>query len=166
MAPLPSERRVAELRIDLQVERSKLNQLVHSLDELQRLWQVPEAAKERCDAAALRLQSLYTGIERCFVQIVRVLNGGPPEGADWHRRLLERMAVATESRPAVLDASTVRPLAELMRFRHVVRHLYAYELEPDQVLRLLRQSLDLWPAVEQQLQAFEFWLQELAADQN
>ena len=113
MAPLPSERRVAELRIDLQVERSKLNQLVHSLDELQRLWLVPEATKERCDAAALRLQSLYTGIERCFVQIVRVLNGGPPEGADWHR-----------------------------------------------------QSLDLWPAVEQQLQAFEFWLQELAAHQD
>ena len=71
----------------------------------------PEGSQERCDAAALRLQSLYTGIERCFVQIVRVLNGGPPDGADWHRRLL--------------DSSTAKGLAELMRFRHVVRHLYA-----------------------------------------
>lgn len=166
MPQLPSERRLAELRLDLQVERSKLNQLVQSLVALQRRWLDPEAAQERCDAAALRLQSLYTGIERCFVQIVRVLNGAPPDGADWHRRLLERMAVATESRPAVLDALTLRVLAELLRFRHVVRHLYAYELEPDQVLRLLNQSIDHWPAVEQQLQAFEAWLQELVADRN
>jgi len=163
MAQLPCDRRLADLRTDLQVERSKLSQLVNSLVELQQAWPVPEGARERCDAAALRLQSLYTGIERCFVQIVRVLNGGPPDGADWHRRLLERMAVATDSRPALLDASSVKGLAELLRFRHVVRHLYAYELEPDQVLRLLTQALALWPAVELQLQGFEAWLRELAA---
>jgi len=162
MAPLPSDRRFADLCLDLQVERSKLDALVLSLATLQRDWQVVEAADERCDAAALRLQSFYTGIERCFVQIVRVLNGGPPDGADWHRRLLERMGVATEIRPALLDASTVAGLADLMRFRHVVRHLYAYELERDQVSRLLQRALDLWPSVAAQLEAFETWLMELA----
>lgn len=111
MVPVPSERHRAELRTDLQVERTKLAVLVESLAALQRDWDVPVGSQERCDAAALRLQSLYTGIERCFVQIVRVLNGGPPDGADWHRRLL--------------DSSTAKGLAELMRFRHVVRHLYA-----------------------------------------
>ena len=82
MASLPSDRRLAELALDLQVER-------------------------------------------CLVQIVRVLNGGPPDGADWHRRLLDRMTVPTEVRPALLDAATAKGLAELMCFRHVVRHLYA-----------------------------------------
>ena len=48
-----------------------------------------------------------------------------------------------------------------MRFRHVVRHLYAYELEPDQVQRLLGRALKLWPAVERHLEAFDAWLQEL-----
>jgi hypothetical protein len=61
-----------------------------------------------------------------------------------------------------LDASTVAGLADLMRFRHVVRHLYAYELERDQVSRLLQRALDLWPAVAAQLEAFETWLMELA----
>mgnify|MGYP003341019704 CR=1 FL=1 len=162
MAPLPADRRLADLCLDLQVERSKLSALVLSLDALRRDWPVADAAAERCDAAALRLQSFYTGIERCFVQIVRVLNGGPPDGADWHRRLLERMGLATELRPALLDASTVTGLAELMRFRHVVRHLYAYELERDQVFRLLQRALELWPLVEQQLEAFEAWLTELS----
>lgn len=163
MAPQPCDRRLAELRTDLQVERSKLGVLVQSLRDLQRAWDLPEGSQERSDAAALRLQSFYTGIERCFVQIVRVLNGGPPDGADWHRRLLERMAVITETRPALLDAATVKGLAELLRFRHVVRHLYAYELEPDQVLRLLLRAIDLWPAVERQFEVFEAWLLELAA---
>ncbi len=108
MVQVPSDRRLAELRTDLQVERTKLSALrVESLAALQRDLELPEAAQERCDAAALRLQSLYTGIERCFVQIVRVLNGGPPDGADWHRRLLDRMTVPTEVRPALLDAATV-----------------------------------------------------------
>lgn len=162
MVPVPSERHRAELRTDLQVERTKLAVLVESLAALQRAWDVPEGSQERCDAAALRLQSLYTGIERCFVQIVRVLNGGPPDGADWHRRLLDRMTVPTEVRSALLDSSTAKGLAELMRFRHVVRHLYAYELEPEQVQRLLRRALELWPVVDHQLVAFDSWLQALA----
>jgi hypothetical protein len=57
----------------------------------------------------------------------------------------------------------VKGLAELLRFRHVVRHLYAYELESDQVLRLLQRALELWPSVDQQLELFEAWLRELAA---
>lgn len=162
MVPVPSERHRAELRTDLQVERTKLAVLVESLAALQRDWDVPVGSQERCDAAALRLQSLYTGIERCFVQIVRVLNGGPPDGADWHRRLLDRMTVPTEVRPALLDSSTAKGLAELMRFRRVVRHLYAYELEPEQVQRLLRRALELWPVVDYQLVVFDSWLQALA----
>lgn len=161
--PLPSSRQVADLLADLQVERGKLQLLLETLGRLQRDWDQPEGAQDRCDAAALRLQSFYTGIERCFVQIVRVLNGGPPDGADWHRRLLERMGVGTESRPAVLDAPTVKGLGELLRFRHVVRHLYAYELENEQVHRLLLRSLELWPGLERQLEQFEAWLRELAA---
>ena len=93
MASLPSDRRLADLCLDLQVERSKLSALVLSLANVQRDWDVAEAAEERSDAAALRLQSLYTGIERCFVQIVRVLSGGAPDGANWQRRLLERAQV-------------------------------------------------------------------------
>lgn len=108
--------------------------------------------------------SPYTGLERCFTQIVRVFNGGPPEGQDWHRRLLERMALASEQRPALLDAEGIHALAELLRFRHVVRHLYAYELRSDQVERLLTLAVATWPALEAQLLGFEAWLRELLAE--
>jgi hypothetical protein len=41
---------------------------------------------------------------------------------------------------------TVSELQELLRFRHLVRHLYAYELRPEPVERLRVQALALWPA--------------------
>jgi hypothetical protein len=152
-----------ELIEDLQVEHRKLTTLVSSLDALRNQWQREGSTDERVDAAALRLQSLYTGIERCLTQIVRVLNGGAPEGGDWHRRLLERMALPTTERPAVLAPATAAGLAELMRFRHVVRHLYAYELDASQVRRLLEGVPELWRLAERDLATFEGWLAELAA---
>ena len=68
MGQAPSERHLSELRTDLQVERAKLSVLVESLASLQRAWDVSDGSQERCDAAALRLQNLYTGIERCWMQ--------------------------------------------------------------------------------------------------
>jgi hypothetical protein len=41
-------------------------------------------------------------------------------------------------------------LGELLRFRHGMRHLYAYELEPGAVSRLLLHFLGIWPRVRQE----------------
>jgi hypothetical protein len=54
-------------------------------------------------------------------------------------------------------------LAEVMRFRHVLRHLYAYELDASQVRRLLEGVPELWRLAERDLQSFEAWRAELAA---
>jgi hypothetical protein len=43
-----------------------------------------------------------------------------------------------------------------------VRHWYAYELESDQVQRLLERALKLWPAVEQHMLVLDTWLPELS----
>ncbi len=70
----PTPQQLQDLALDLQVELRKLEHLVEGLASLG-----PVAVDPlRVDAAALRLQSLYTGIERCLVQISRVLNGGSP----------------------------------------------------------------------------------------
>jgi hypothetical protein len=117
--------RLEDLLLDLEVERRKLAQLLVSLQDLQSALERDPPTPEQVDAGALRFQSLYTDVERCLVQILRALNGGTPEGSDWHRRLLERMTVSTDLRPAVLRRSTADALGELLRFRHVVRHRYA-----------------------------------------
>ena len=150
----PSPQQLRDLALDLAVEERKLDALVDSLAALG----VVAGDRLRVDAAALRLQSLYTGIERCSLQVSRVLNGGTPDGGDWHRRLLERMGQPTEERPAVLREASIASLQELLRFRHLVRHLYAYELQPEPVERLRILSIALWPKVQAELNVFQGWL--------
>jgi hypothetical protein len=159
----PSPRRLRDLTTDLAVEIRRLDLLIEGLGQLAARWEREGAGSERVDAAALRLQSLYTGIERCLLQIVRVLNGGTPEGFDWHRRLLQRLTVATESRPALLSAESARELADLLGFRHVVRHLYSDDLDPAQVRQRLTAALALWPTLRAELEEFDGWLRQLIA---
>ena len=155
---LPSRRQCADLALDLRVEMEKLHPLICGLDTL------GSVAHDglRVEVAALRLQSFYTGIERCLVQISRVLNGGTPDGSDWHRRLLDRMGQATCERPAVLSGTSIAELQDLLRFRHLVRHLYAYELKAEPVERLRLQAVALWPRVREELETFQRWLTETA----
>lgn len=156
----PSPDQLNDLSLDLRVELNKLERLVEGIDSLGSVASDPL----RVDAAALRLQSLYTGIERCLVQITRVLNGGTSVGAEWHRRLLERMGQSTDQRPAVLSAACIAELQELLRFRHLVRHLYAYELRPEPVERLRQMAVLLWPSVRAELERFRDWLSAAAGD--
>jgi hypothetical protein len=74
----PSPARLRDLATDLALERRRLEALVDNLEGLARRWKREGADAERVDAAPSRLQSLYTGIERCLLQIVRVRNGGTP----------------------------------------------------------------------------------------
>ena len=115
------------------------------------------------DATALRLQSLYTGIESCLLQIVRVLHGGTPEGSAWHRRLLDRLTQPTDQRPGLLSDATSRGLGQWLGFRHLVRHLYADDLDPQQVRQRLVGALELWPRLSAELETFHRWLAELIA---
>ena len=85
----PSRQKLDDLLTDLRVERSKLNTLVESLRDIERSMEQDPLPPLWGDAVALRLQSYHTGIERCFVPIVRVINGAnwrPSRWSDFWRR--------------------------------------------------------------------------------
>ena len=151
-----------ELRDDLSRECSRLQTLVAGLSELsQRL----DNSADAVEASALRLHSFYTGVERMLLLISRVVNGGTPaQGEGWHRRLLERMAMATDTRPAVLNESTQQELQEFLRFRHLVRNLYTDELRPEPIQRLIEQLQSTWPKLETDIKGFQHWLTSIASE--
>ena len=153
-----------ELNDDLQRESERLARLVSSVELL--LPRLREGG-ELVEAAALRLHSFYTAVERCLLLISRVVNGGTPsKGEGWHRRLLERMATATEQRPAVFKEATQVGLQEYLRFRHLVRNLYADELRPEPIALLLRQLSPLWQLIQEDLLEFRHWLRSTASSHN
>jgi hypothetical protein len=111
---------------------------------------------------ALKLHNFYTGCERIFQTVASELNGAQPTGFDWHRRLLERMVVAWQGRPAVLSPSTVDDLREYLAFRHVVRNIYGFELDVERIERLVAHYPEMWGLVEVDIERFVAWLHALA----
>ena len=119
------------------------------------------------DAAALRLHSFYTGVERMLLLVSRVVNGGTPSrGEGWHRPLLERMAMPTETRPAVLQEGTQRDLQETLRSRHLVSNLYADRLRAEPIQRLIQQLQPTWPQLSADIAAFQSWLTTIAKNER
>ena len=144
-----------ELLGDLTRETKRLEQLVISLAALQ-----PRLVNnsETVEAAALRLHSFHTGVERMLLLVSR--------GEGWHRRLLERMAMPTDTRPAVLQEGTQRDLQEYLRFRQLVRNLYADELRAEPIQRLIQQLQPTWPQLSADIAAFQSWLTTIAMNEG
>jgi hypothetical protein len=154
---------VRSLAADILAELAKIQQLEVQIRYVQmELDKTPERADLLYENFALKLHNFYTGCERIFQLVVSELNGGVPSGNDWHRRLLDRMKAEREGRPAVISIALASRLQEYLGFRHVVRSLYGYELDPDRIAKLVDNYSSVWLQFEQEVQSFVRWLEELA----
>jgi HepT-like protein len=87
-----------------------------------------------------------------------------PSTHDWHRELLRQMAVEVpELRPQVISAATAA-VDEYLRFRHVVRNVYAFEFEPERIERLAADLRPVLERIEKELLAFAAFLESLARE--
>jgi len=90
------------------------------------------------ESEALKLHNFYTGCENIFKRIAIMFNGGVPRGEDWHKQLLSIMALDIPSvRPAVISSNLCERLDEYLRFRHVIRNIYAFKIDSDQLQKLV-----------------------------
>jgi hypothetical protein len=72
-------------------------------------------------AACAMLHSFYTEIEKILKIIALDLDEQLSSSESWHRDLLNQMAAATASRPAVITTELRSSLGELLAFRHLFR---------------------------------------------
>jgi len=115
------------------------------------------------DSVALHLHGLYSGIERLLELISRHIDGRPPGGGAWHRDLLLQMSQEVPGvRPAVLGPNRIDGLDDLRRLRHLVRHVYATQLDRERMQPLLETVPTLWQEVRADLLAFAAFLDDLA----
>ncbi|KKM13061.1 hypothetical protein SY88_00425 [Clostridiales bacterium PH28_bin88] len=114
------------------------------------------------DSAALNLHDFYGGLERVFRHIAADVDQSIPGGPEWHRDLLRQMGIAlSQVRPLVLSANTVKGLDEYLRFRHVVRNVYAFKFDVERIERLIRQLRPLFNQVRIELLAFADFLEQV-----
>jgi hypothetical protein len=118
------------------------------------------------DSAALSLHDAYSGIERLLEQIASTVDRGVPSTHDWHRELLRQMTIEiTGLRPPVLSQGVAAALDQYRRFRHVVRNVYAFDLEPEPVQRLTTSLRGIFVQVCAELLAFADFLDTVARDE-
>jgi hypothetical protein len=127
--------------------------------------QRPEDQDLYMDSAALNIHDFYGGVERVFQQIATTIDGRLPTGQDWHRQLLQQMQTdLPELRPPVLSAETGYALDEFLRFRHVVRHIYAFQFDPTRVARLVTLMSTAFEHAQQELFTFAEFLENVSSD--
>ncbi|GAC1520532.1 MAG: hypothetical protein NVS3B10_21830 [Polyangiales bacterium] len=142
-------------------------ELAHELENLERvLGEILSGRTARDDtttfALALLLMNFYTGAERSFHRVATAL-GGVPRGDRWHAQLLEDMALDIEGvRPPMLRRATAEGLGELLRFRHVVRSLYAWTLRRTELDALVDGLGALHAALTEDVTTFRAFLSALA----
>ncbi|MBU2602619.1 MAG: hypothetical protein KKA32_10730 [Actinobacteria bacterium] len=116
--------------------RLELDELARVVERVGRIWAVSTLSPDDflVDAAALNLHGYYAGLERVFSSIAVRLDRSLPTGDAWHVELLRQMAAEVPGvRPPVIDAALLDQLDRYRGFRHVVRNVYSYRLDPRQI---------------------------------
>jgi hypothetical protein len=117
------------------------------------------------DSASLNLHDVYSGFERVFKQIAASVDGNVPTGVEWHRELLEQMGLdLPRLRPPVLTKDSIQRLDEYLRFRHVVRNVYTFSLDPERIGRLVKEIEPTFKQVREELLAFAGFLEKVGSE--
>lgn len=161
------ERSFLTLAAEIRQELSSLSRLA---DEIPTTWSegstLPEADRRPyVESTALKLHNFYTACERIFEKIAGEVNGALHHTPDWHLRLLRMMTLdVPKVRPRVLTPELAERLTELLRFRHVVRNIYGFELHEEKVGPLVQQIDGLWRDLQGQIEEFASYLEELGQE--
>jgi hypothetical protein len=149
----------AVLAARILTELKEISKLVYRIEQA---W---KKAKKReddfyLDSVALNLHGFYSGLERIFEKIAASVDGSVPEGANWHKELLNQMSMEiTGIRPAVISSDLKQKLEEYRGFRHVVRNVYTYHLSPEKIEPLVDTVQEVIANSEKELSAFSKFLQ-------
>ncbi len=142
--------------------RRDLDAIAAIYDELERHPLSAETDNDVLIVIAYYLHNLYNAFENIFQNIAAVFENSIEDEGRWHAQLLERMGLdAMPLRPAVIDDAVYEALDELRRFRHLFRHSYMIELDPQRLQLVWRKALDLKGIYREQLEVFVAFLQDL-----
>lgn len=135
-------------------EREQLQRLLSGIHPLLTKCRTTVPTEIELSALAAVLHSFYTGVENIFKRVAVELDREPVRGDSWHRQLLLRMKEPTMHRPALLSDELHDSLIEYLRFRHVFRNAYSFDLDWQKMLPLVMRLEDTFRILEAELAAF------------
>jgi ribonuclease HepT-like protein len=141
-----------KLRKQIATEREQLNRLIETHRPLLDKCADDAPSEIELSAIAAMLHAFYTGIENIFKRVALQLDGALPGGMSWHRELLGAMSLQNDNRAAVISEALRERLKDYLKFRHVFRQTYSFQLQWEKMssltldcentLRMLERDLD------------------------
>ncbi|MFA0782413.1 nucleotidyltransferase family protein [Fervidibacter sacchari] len=145
---------VEALKVEVGYELKELERIVGKVKKaVSRLRKPPK--EERLIALGKYVHDFYECVERIFERIEKRLEVSIPTGSSWHTHLLRQMEQEIEGkRPAVIDHDLALRLHRYLRFRHLFRHTYGYELVWEELRPLVEGLPEVFNALRTQLESF------------
>ena len=147
--------------------RTGLDEIARVVARVKQIWYAQHSRDDDwyVDATALNLHDFYAGIERVLELIADAVDQAIPAGAEWHQALLAQMSSAiTGVRPPVLTPELKARLDRYRGFRHVVRNVYTFNFDVDQVARLVERLPETADMLVVELAEFAAFLEAVAED--
>lgn len=118
-----------EFQEDLKNELENLKRLNNEMRQLlEEIGDSPNFIAIR--AAGSILHDFYSGVEKIFERIALNIDDSLPDGENWHMELLLQMTKPYQGlRDAVIPEELCNDLKEYLRFRHLFRHIYGFEIK-------------------------------------
>lgn len=143
--------------------RDEFGELERLIERAQEGWRRAQRSSDDfyLDSVAMNLHGFYVGLERLFILVAGIIDEMQPGDPNWHQMILRQMAAEIPGvRPAVISAATHDVLDEYRGFRHVVRNVYTFQLDPAKVQRLVQQAPAALAQVRRELLAFADFLEQ------
>ena len=146
---------------DIKIEMENLERLKHEMKILlEKIGVQPGFVEIR--AAASILHDFYSGVEKIFERIAINIDKSLPKGENWHIELLSQMAKPfPKIREPVISESLFQNLKEYLKFRHLFRYLYGFELKWERFKELCIKLEDILSNLKSEVERF---LKEVAKD--
>ena len=143
-----------KLRKQIEVERQMLRQLLDDHAPLIEKCTHVEPDRIELSALAAMLHAFYSGIENVFKRVAIETQDDFPQGATWHKRLLESMTSEGKNRLAVISRELAEELRVFLDFRHVFRQAYTFQLRWARMSPLVSDCWKLFERFEKELDLF------------
>lgn len=106
-------------------------------------------------AAGSILHDFYCGIEKIFERIALSLDKEFPDGGNWHVELLLQMGKPEEDvRDKIISENLTAKLKEFLRFRHLYRNIYGFDLKWDRIKPLCAELGNVLENLKKELDGF------------
>lgn len=143
-----------ELIEDVKIEIENLGRLNNEMkDLLAKIGAKPTFVDTR--AAGSILHDFYSGVEKIFERIAISIDKELPKGENWHIELLLQMAKSFGNiRSSVISEILFKKLQEYLKFRHLFRHIYGFELKWDRIKPLCEEMEIVLNKIRQEIESF------------